>query len=117
MPASLEARGRGRPGSNMSLGEPVVASCRIMRTAVAVPRAEVPRAPGRSQKVRVRKISFLVPLDARLDYPGRDFISPGAIRQLSTRLCRADDRRARQTDRAMSDGVVDGKTSNPRKKL
>jgi len=33
MPVSLEATRGGGPGSTWSLGEPVIASCRMMRTA------------------------------------------------------------------------------------
>jgi hypothetical protein len=50
---------------------------------------------------------FLVPLDARLDYPGRGFTSPGAIRQLPTWPCRADSSTS-ATDRSGCIGWANG---------
>ena len=58
MPVSLEATRGGGPGSTWSLGEPVIASCRMMRTAEPSRVPQFQRAPGRSQKIKVRKISF-----------------------------------------------------------
>jgi len=73
----------------------------------AIPCAAVPARAWPQSKDQGPQDLFLVPLDARLDYPGRGFTSPGAIRQLPTWPCRADSSTS-ATDRSGCIGWANG---------